>query len=247
MNNTHLLTNVTSISLNCSPELIDWFIGLGTILLAVVALITILRETTERRKKAELEIDIDVLPPDCHKTTFRGQMPNGTYFDADTYYCRFKVENAGDRRAEKVELMISKLYKKKKDGYYEELKDLTPLNLKWSYFGTPYVDITPKLFKHCDLLFVLKSNDMKKIFSALKSNSENKILFAFDFVAKLNTSDFIRKPGNYCIEIVASFANSSKEIKRYFEIGIKDRWEDDQDKMLKNNIFIKKIHQVPTS
>lgn len=223
----------------CKSSLVDWLIGIGTILLALAAFVTIISNYIKKYySRPKINISIQVEPPDCHKTKFGNII--------DTYYCRFKVENNGKTQANNVELMVSKLYKKKDDGKYKELKDITPLNLRWSYFNTPYVNISPNLFKHCDLIYIVKMIDIKAICPAYTPPKNCKVLFAFDFITKLNTFDFIREPGKYAIEVIASFSNCSENIKKFFRIEVKDIWYDNQDKMLKENIVIKPLNEILT-
>lgn len=220
--------------------LANWLVAIGTIILAIVAIFQ--DKIRKLLTKPNLDIEIDVAPPDCHKTDFKN-MQTGAKI-CDCYYFRFKIWNRGNDRAENVEMLVTKLFKKKANGTYKEEKDFLPLNLVWSYYKTPVMaNICPDTFKHCDLGYIIKVEDVNKLIQANKE-FRSKILFIFDLAVKPNTQSFIKEPGEYAIEVMISSANITKAIKRYFELKINDSWFDDEKKMLDESICIKKTNSI---
>ena len=214
--------------------------AVATVILGVVA---IFQDRIRRLIiKPELDIEIDVTPPDCHKTEFKN-MQTGVK-TCDCYYFRFKIWNRGNDRAENVETIVTKLYKKKVDGGYKEESDFLPLNLVWSYYNTPVMaNICPDTFKHCDMGYLINTNDLARLHGITKTFS-SKIIFIFGIAVKPNKLSFIKEPGEYAFEVIISSANVSKSIKTYFELIVKDSWFDDEKKMLDETVCIRKINKI---
>jgi hypothetical protein len=192
-------------------------------------------------KKPKLKISIKVAPPDCHKTFFNNSQ-TGQYL-CDTYYFRFRVENNGNYYAENVEAMVFEVFKKENDGSnYNKIDTFLPLNIVWSHCRTITVSkIQPKLFKHLDLGYVIKSN-----FAGLERfriNSSSKIVFKFDVAVEPNTGSHILVPGDYKIKIIFA-ANNHKPVEKIYSLTIKDAGSDDEGEMLSSNVLIKEESYV---
>ena len=223
--------------------LANWVVAIGTLVLAFTTVfVTIFKDTLRKlATKPKLEIEIDVAPPDCHKTYFNDVQTGEK--TCDCYYFRFKIWNGGNDRAENVEILLTKLFKKETNGSYKEEKDFLPMNLFWSHYKTSFMgNICPDTFKYCDLGCIIKKGDLNKL---IQTNKEfrSKILFIFDIAVKPNTLSYIKEPGEYAIEVMIASANITKAEKRYFKLEINDSWTDDTEEML-GKIIIKKTNSI---
>lgn len=186
-------------------------------------------------KKPKLHISIKMGPPDCHKTSFYQKDVDRKI--CDTYYFRFRVENDGNYYAENVEAMVSEVYIKRDDGYVK-LDSFLPLNLLWSHYGQLNVPkIQPKLFKHLDFGHILESK-----YAYLERSEINKanIFFAFDVAVKPNTGSHVLLPGDYKIKIIFA-GNNLKPQEKTYHLILGDRWDDNEQEMLQENISIEEI------
>lgn len=184
--------------------------------------------------KPKLKVSIKTEPPDCHKTSM-AHPATGKYL-YDTYYFRFRIDNIGNCHAEDVEAMVTEVHKKI-NGQYKKKSDFLPLNLLWSHYRKITMEkIQPKLFKHLDFGFILKRNfvNLKKYGIEGTPN----VVFQFDVAVKPNTGSHILLPGNYKVKIVFA-ASNFKPIEKTYNLEIKDKWDNNEEKMLAENILIK--------
>lgn len=188
-------------------------------------------------RKPELKITIRKEPPDCHKAVFRN--PQTGAFISDSYYMRFKIENVGNYQMEQVEVMAVEIEQKDSDDQYKKKKDFLPMNLVWSYyrFATMSV-IQPKLFKHCDLGHIIKSEkaELEKFGKTRVSN----VVFRLDVAKPTFIGSHILEPGNYKIKIKIA-ANNLKPKTTIYNLAFKDEWLDDEKDMFTRNISIREI------
>jgi len=190
-------------------------------------------------RKPKLNVSIKVEPPDCHKTFFNDST-TGKYL-CDTYYFRFRVENNGNYYAEDVEAMVVEVHKKI-NSRYTKVHNFLPLNILWSHYRKVTMPkIQPKLFKHLDLGYILKSNfvDLKRFGIDCGAN----IFFLFDVAVQPNTGSHILLPGDYKVKVVFA-SNNLRPQEKIYNIVIKDRWDDDEEKMLSENVSIKEVLSI---
>lgn len=187
-------------------------------------------------KKPKLNISIKVAPPDCHKTSF--YQPDVDRKVCDTYYFRFRVENNGNYYAENVEAMITEVFKKRYEQY-EKVDNFLPLNLVWSHYRQPTMSkIQPKLFKHLDFGFILKSNSEYLARFGIQNNTN--IFFEFDLAVRPNTGSHILLPGDYRVKIIFA-GNNLEPLEKIYHLVIKDNWADDEATMLQENMTIEEV------
>lgn len=188
-------------------------------------------------RKPKLNISIKVAPPDCHKTSFyRSDVDRKV---CDTYYFRFRVENSGNFYAENVEAMVTEVYKKKYDQY-ERMTSFLPLNLVWSHYRQMTMPkIQPKLFKHLDFGYILKPElGYLERFSITERPS---VIFELDIAVRPNTGSHILLPGDYKVKIIFA-GNNVNPIEKIYKVVIKDAWDDNEERMLQNNVLIEEIN-----
>ncbi|MGB7291037.1 MAG: hypothetical protein WBD99_02550 [Thermodesulfobacteriota bacterium] len=188
-------------------------------------------------KKPNLKASIALEPPDCLKIP----LTENHRKICDTYYCRFRVENGGNYYAENVEAMVTEVYMKKGDQY-ERLANFLPLNLVWAnsrqLITMPIIQ--PKLFKHLDFGHILESKIIRGYLESFGINSSASIFFELDVAVKPNTGSHILLPGDYKVNIIFAGSNIKPRQKTYHLI-LNDRWDNNEQKMLKENVFIKEI------
>ena len=187
-------------------------------------------------KKPKLNISIKVAPPDCHKTSFyRSDVDKKV---SDTYYFRFRVENDGNYFAEDTEAMVAEVYKKSFDEY-KKIDSFLPLNLVWSHYRQMTMPkIQPKLFKHLDFGYILKSNP--EYLAGFGIQNTTKIFFELDVAVRPNTGSHILLPGDYKVKIIFA-GNNLEPLEKIYHLVIKDNWVDDEETMLQNNITIEEL------
>ena len=220
----------------CDPEWITIIIAFfSTLFLGFIAIFQNWIRSWFRKPK--LKISIKKEPPDCHKAVFRNQK-TGEYI-CDSYYFRFKVENVGNYQMENVEAMAIEIEQKNSSGQYEKKKDFLPMNLVWSYYRSiPMSVIQPKLFKHCDLGHILKSEyaDLERFGKTRSSN----VVFLLDVAKETFIGAHILEPGDYKIKIKVA-SNNLKPKTKVYNLVLKDEWLDDEITMFARNIVIREI------
>jgi len=187
-------------------------------------------------RKPKLNVSIKLESPDCHKIPMRNLKTGEEY---DSYYFRFRIENAGNHQMEDVEAMITEVYKKVSNSY-EKVKSFLPLNLVWAHYR--YITmpkIQPHLFKHLDFGHITKSDAANLSFFGIRENPN--IVFQLDIAVIPNTGSHILLPGDYKIKIIFA-ANNLKPQEKVYNLVIKDNWNDDEERMLEENVSIKEIH-----
>lgn len=191
-------------------------------------------------KKPKINVNIKLEPPDCHKIALRDN--NTGQFICDTYYFRFKITNIGNYSLEDIEVLTAELYKKNQ-GRYHKVNNFLPINLNWAHNHVVTMPkIQPKLFKHCDFGHILETNTNlgRKIVQYYGFNTNAKVMMQLDTFIEPNTGSHILLPGEYKIKVIFS-ANNLSPYEVWYELILKDKWDINENIMLRNNISIKKI------
>jgi len=132
-------------------------------------------------KKPKLKLSIKKEPPDCHKTTRRNIQTGES--KGDCYYMRLKIDNSGNDQMENVEVMVVEVEKKDSNRGFEKITNFLPMNLEWSYYKRPTMSlILPKFFKHCDLGYIIKSDNANLQTYGRRKKSE--IVLVIDILKK---------------------------------------------------------------
>ncbi len=132
---------------NC--DLPIWIGSIATILAVIVALFK--EELIKIWRRPELEARIKLAAPDCHKTKMTpSDINTGRIVERpDCYYFRLWIKNSGHQRAEKVQVFVSKLFRRHADGSFVEEDSFLPMNLRWSHSQSP---IEPEFLQKAYLL-----------------------------------------------------------------------------------------------
>lgn len=157
----------------------------------------------------------------------------------DSYYLRFWVQNGGNYRLEDTEAMVTEVSEKAPNGEYREKENFLPLNLLWAHNDVVSMPkIQPRLHKHLNFGYITKSEFAN--LDHLGIGTRPNILFKFCFGIEPTHGSHILLPGDYRITIVFASTNLSPIIKRY-NFVIADKWDDNEQAMLQNNISMKPI------
>src|SRR5712692_6582762 len=124
-----LLTAIRTSSFSSSAA--EWFVAIGTIVLAFVA---VFQEWLRRLViRPALKLEAHVSRPDCHKTKFS--------VGYTVYYFRLCVENTGNDAAREVQVYLAAVERQRLDKTYEAVGRFTPMNLVWAIIRQPTLPI----------------------------------------------------------------------------------------------------------
>ena len=229
----------------------NWWVALGTILLAIVAMFQDRIRSWFWNPKLKCKINLE--PPDCHRTrtVTNRQMSvpdTSTFF---SYYYRFEIWNDGKVSARNVEVILLEILQKEGNNF-KRIHAFTPDNLLWSIirkdfppnqFKTHCDYISPKTFKHCNLGHI---HDPKFRANLEGENNpellikEGDTIFCFDVNFRSTALYYLVPPGEYKITLKIGGENA-KTITRKYLLRISGKWFEDEDKMLNDGFFIKSI------
>ena len=200
-----------------------------------------------RRPKLETRVRLSV--PDCHKTqmTLFDQKTGAVVERAGCYYFRIWVENIGNQRAEKVQVFLSKLFRRHADGSFMEDKSFLPMNLRWSHsqllpFGPEIFaeGISPKMGKHCDLGHIIDPRKRVAFGINLSNVAVGKTILELDLEVAPNTLIHLVPPAVYRLELKLAAANAEPETKT-IEINHTGDWYLEETKMFSDGFGMKEI------
>ena len=204
----------------CSPKSADWFGVLVT--LSAVAAALFQEKIRSLWDKPKLNIFIKLEPPDCVKTPFG----NG----GDGYQFRFIVENEGSQMANDAQVYLSGLSKRGPDGEFRPETSFLPMNFRWAHYTRKvYLNIAPKMGKHCNL-------------GQIPNPAPGcKVVLHLALEVTPNTGRNELGPGCYRLFLKVA-ANNVGPIFKTFELTI-NSWVEDESKMFSEGISIKEISE----
>jgi hypothetical protein len=223
----------------------DWLVAFGTIALAIIAAFQ------DRIRSIfwspSLDCEIELSPPDCHRTVSRG---GSTEFYS--FYYRFKVWNKGKVSAKNVEVLINDILKRHGTSF-KRVEAFSPDNLKWSTLfdivgGSivyrRYCDyISPGTYKHCNLGHVHDPNFRTSIPGENNPNllvRKDETIFCFDVHFRSNILYYLVEPGEYQIQIKVGCENAKTITKKYL-VKISGKWFEDENRMLNEGVSVETI------
>jgi hypothetical protein len=206
-----------------------------TFLAVVVALFQ--EKIKDFYRTAKLDVNINLEPPDCHQIALTDSMGSTI---CNSIYIRFRVQHLSGDSAENVELMLSNFWRVKSDGLKEVVKEFLPMNLVWSHFQPPKIEvrIPKKLFRHCDFgsfrPLAVNNGTILKLDTMVQPNP----------VAGGDLPNVIL-PGKYNFEVMIS-GNNVKPLTKRWSLEFKNAWSEDESEML-NRIKIVELLQISDS
>jgi len=134
----------------------DWFTAIATLLLAVAAFFTIIRDELRRWiRHPSFGIVFSPRSPDCHEISaefltrqvvedLQGERVLELTDQADVHYVRARVKNVGDLGAEDVEVSVLEVRRRgDADGAPRPIPMGTPWNLIWAHQNGGHVLPSP--------------------------------------------------------------------------------------------------------
>ena len=216
----------------------DWFIAIGTLVLAVgtlaLAVVAVFQDAIRARlRHPTLRASIVTSPPDCVAVPIRrGNL------EANSVYLRLLVENVGNTAAKNAEVYAKGLKRRCADGTWESVRAFPPMNLKWAHLGTIYfAAIGPSMSKHCDMAHVIDPS-LRYFFGEDNEDlglTEAQASMTFDLMVAPNHKGHIVGPGDYRLEIVLAAENAAPKIAT-IAVSFSGTWYEDEIGMLRDGI-----------
>lgn len=224
-------------------ELAAWLEAIGTLLLAIVAVFQDRIRGLLSTPKLDAEVNLE--PPDCHKTYFgSSSQEEGGVIAVPTYYFRIRVLNSGNRKAENVEVFAAELLRRQADGTFATVESFLPMNLTWSHIRKLFFPaISPDMYKHCDLAHIIKPNQRDRIPNETKqwpNVSTKDTILSIDTVVKSFSLSHLQPPGVYRIKLVFA-AENAKRVDKTLEFSLTGNWYDDENEMFRDGVGLKVI------
>lgn len=216
------------------------FVLIGsTILLGATALfVPYFSEILKRRLfRPNLNVDINLGPPDCHKTYWS----NTPEPFRPVYYFRFEVKNTGYTTCRNVENSLECIWRLNSAMVPVMIEDFTPVNLKWSInFEKLQQNINPDRKLYCNIGYI-PTNEFQKSKKTLidpVGYTGEGLRIVLDLVTVLNVQLNCLPPGSYIIQ-VNTYSENHKTIKTFFKIDWSGCWKDDQKSMFQELVISK--------
>jgi hypothetical protein len=208
----------------CSPSsAAEWFAGVGTIVLALVA---VFQQWFQRMLvRPKLRLTVRVMRPDAEKTRWK----DGT----EAYYFRLGITNVGNAEARDVQVYLASVEKRRKDSTYEVIDRYTPVNLLWAYLGSAtrpvLVPGMPPVF--CDLAYISDpSKQSKDARNRAADLSSDQVILVLQLEVKPFSGAHLLSPGIYRLGL--KLVASNHPPRHYtLELDFPGKWFDDQDEM----------------
>jgi hypothetical protein len=230
-----------------TQSVIAGFVSAAVTFLAII--VALFRDEIRRLwQRPKLTAKIDLEPPDCHKTRISVvHVSTGAISAGTSYYFRLWIENAGNIRADRVQVFASRLWKKDLSGSYLNEERFLPMNLCWSHAANPqkpeiYAEgISPSMGKHCDLGHILNPDLRKAISEFPEGTPPESNCLVLDLEVKPNTMTHLLPAGEYRLEIKIGSSNA-RPISKIIAIRLSEKWNDDERKMFTDGISINMTH-----
>ena len=218
--------------------LAQWVGAVATSAAVIVALFK--EEILRRLRRPSLVVRIQPTAPDCVKTPISVTAPGNLHWSGEAYFLRLWVENRGDQRAEKVQVFLSGVLKRRASGSFEPVKGFLPMNLRWSHtdFVKPeiYADgISPWMGKHCDLACI--SDPANPTSQHLPDVVEGQVILDLWVEVFPATQTHRLPPGEYQLEIRTAGSNCMPVAHR-IALNLTGQWFADEGKMFSEGLGI---------
>lgn len=225
----------------------------GVFVTFLLALVAVFQDRLRRLVwSPDLQLDAEVRRPECHKTTWRYRSkrlsvlsgwPPGTSpiveeveVGVPCYFFRVSVLNKGRAEAREVELFAKALRRRKDDGTFEVEKRFFPMNLLWTNFEQPFLEVlSPHVPKMCDVAYVLDPKHKHELGHILEGLPTETPLLAFRLQVIPNMKGHLVGPGLYHLDLVLG-ASNCKPKEYTLEIDYRGNWIEDEDEMLRNGL-----------
>jgi len=186
--------------------LVDAAVALGTVVLAVVAVLQDKIRSWVSHPSFSVCVSTD--GPSCTWVPFSDGQTGQII--GDSVYVRMWIVNSGNTAARNVEVYLSALCRKVGEDW-KPVTSFLPMNLKWSHLGTIYFPLIARdMGKHCDLGHIAEPR-IRPIIGEVNpalAIPDDVASFAFDVMAAPNNKTHIVGPGTYRLGLVIAAENA---------------------------------------
>ena len=237
----------------------DWFTAIATLLLAIAAFFTIIRDEVRRWiRRPSFGIVFAPQSPDCNQisTEFRtrqivedlqGQRILEQQDRADVHYVRARVKNVGNLGAEDVEVSVLEVRRRgDADNTLRPIPMGTPWNLIWAHQQGGHVlrRLPVDAERHIDLGHVVDPARRQAMTGEnLPGSDPNATLFCLAFFVKSNTQEYLLRPGIYEIDFRVYAANAHPSAIFTFHLDHKGRWFPSENQMYANGLGMRVVEK----
>jgi hypothetical protein len=181
--------------------------------------------------------------PGCVKTPIQVGNASGVLWTGDAYFLRVWIENIGNRRAEKVQVFVSKVLREQANRLFKPVAGFLPMNLRWSHtdFNDPeiYADgISPQMGKHCDLASI--SSPKNPTLISMPNVPDGQVTLDLWLEVFPATQSHRLPPGTYKIEVTTAGSNCKPEVHQIM-VNVTGTWFDDERTMFSQGVGVKRL------
>jgi hypothetical protein len=191
-------------------------------------------------------------PPDVDHIPFRYPMP-GTPpglppipLSAGCYFLRLWVQNDGKSRAEKVQVFVSEILRRRpSDGEFIPVESFIPMNLRWGFGSeTPthaevFADgISPDMGVHCNLAQIIDPSKRKEAGDYHPDAKPEQTVMRLTTEMNPTNRCNVLVPGTYQLKLLIAGSNCRPKVYTV-QITLDGRWFEEREKMLQDGVIMK--------
>jgi hypothetical protein len=221
-----------------AKEAAEWVTGIGTLVLAAVA---VGQETIRGWfYRPTLSVSIKTEPPDCMAVPERFLKPPAAIVEVTAVYLRILVRNGGNATALNTEVYVDEIYRKRTDGLWESIAGFPPMNLTWSDVGGMYfARIAPGMSKHCDVASIYDPYALAAVEGGprkpeLKADQTS---LTFRLISHPNHKGNIVGPGDYRLHLTVA-AENARPVNVRVNISLRGDWYSNSERMLRDGVGV---------
>jgi hypothetical protein len=194
--------------------------------------------------RPRLDASIQTSPPDCVAVPFNQYGPTGLIASASSYYFRVRIENRGNRSAQRVEVFGAELRQRTPSGTWVVVPTFLPMNFVWSNTGPTrtilYPQIMPGTFRHVDIGHIIDPAQRKAFNedSPALALSTSEVSLAFDQVVQTSNYAHVIPPGDYELDLLIA-AENAPTVKKVLTLIIRGPWSPVPMTMLNTHVDLK--------
>lgn len=194
--------------------------------------------------KPKFKVDLESRLPFCVKTrsiVFGTEMDGSKkiLWSGAIYYVRLWVQNVGNRRAESVEVFVSKVERRNRNNTSEMVDGFVPSNLRWANTDPERPEIfygmNPDMGRFCDLGAIADPacSTLREIRGAPRGTA------TFDLVLHSALPGDAQRlpPGDYRLTLKISAANA-QPLEESFRLSISGNWTEEEAIMFTREVGV---------
>jgi hypothetical protein len=210
----------------CGSPAAEWFAGVGTLVLAFVAVFQ--QWLQQLIVRPRLELSARVSRPDAEKSRWWKK-------ETDVYYFRLGIRNIGNKAAHDVQTYLARVERLRQDNQYEPVDKFSPMNLIWTHTGKATKDIVlpgmPPVF--CDLGHIADPARKVRTGEDVASTAEYETVLALDLEVLPSSGGHLLAAGTYRFDLIVA-ASNSKPRPYNLEVKVTGKWFPEEDRMLRD-------------